>query len=178
MIYRARQVPKSLGFDRRRRCQFCPAVPVAVRLLNCMWLLHAIQFSISKKTSNVLIKQHEIVRKADFLHGRDLGILLKCVTGKLQLIPMYCCLVSYQVCIETYVSSCHQRSINTAVRATLSQMLSDLTLQLRQKQENMVSLLASTNGSMSMAAYLFVSLNAVRCTGLLCLTAFIWHLHN
>uniref|UniRef100_A0A8V0XLZ8 ARFGEF family member 3 n=1 Tax=Gallus gallus TaxID=9031 RepID=A0A8V0XLZ8_CHICK len=42
-----------------------------------------------------------------------------------------------KVCIETYVSSCHQRSINTAVRATLSQMLSDLTLQLRQKQENM-----------------------------------------
>nr|XP_025033827.1 brefeldin A-inhibited guanine nucleotide-exchange protein 3 isoform X3 [Pelodiscus sinensis] len=41
-----------------------------------------------------------------------------------------------EVCIETYVSSCHQRSINTAVRATLSQMLSDLTLQLRQKQEN------------------------------------------
>ncbi|NXF19807.1 BIG3 protein, partial [Rhodinocichla rosea] len=52
-----------------------------------------------------------------------------------------------EVCIETYVSSCHQRSINTAVRATLSQMLSDLTLQLRQKQENMVSLLASTNGT-------------------------------
>ncbi|NXY03962.1 BIG3 protein, partial [Pteruthius melanotis] len=43
-----------------------------------------------------------------------------------------------EVCIETYVSSCHQRSINTAVRATLSQMLSDLTLQLRQKQENMI----------------------------------------
>uniref|UniRef100_A0A8D0HA53 ARFGEF family member 3 n=1 Tax=Sphenodon punctatus TaxID=8508 RepID=A0A8D0HA53_SPHPU len=43
-----------------------------------------------------------------------------------------------EVCIETYVSSCHQRSINTAVRATLSQMLSDLTLQLRQKQENTV----------------------------------------
>ncbi|MEE6476240.1 hypothetical protein FKM82_011016 [Ascaphus truei] len=41
-----------------------------------------------------------------------------------------------EVCIETYVSSCHQRSINTAVRATLSQMLSDLTLQLRQKQES------------------------------------------
>uniref|UniRef100_A0A8C4JTU0 ARFGEF family member 3 n=1 Tax=Dromaius novaehollandiae TaxID=8790 RepID=A0A8C4JTU0_DRONO len=41
-----------------------------------------------------------------------------------------------EVCIETYMSSCHQRSINTAVRATLSQMLSDLTLQLRQKQEN------------------------------------------
>ncbi|CAI5770182.1 A-inhibited guanine nucleotide-exchange 3 isoform X2 [Podarcis lilfordi] len=41
-----------------------------------------------------------------------------------------------EVCIETYVSSYHQRSINTAVRATLSQMLSDLTLQLRQKQEN------------------------------------------
>ncbi|NXA23345.1 BIG3 protein, partial [Ibidorhyncha struthersii] len=44
-----------------------------------------------------------------------------------------------EVCIETYVSSCHQRSINTAVRATLSQMLSDLTLQLRQKQENMTT---------------------------------------
>ncbi|KAM8946897.1 brefeldin A-inhibited guanine nucleotide-exchange protein 3 isoform 3-T3 [Pelodytes ibericus] len=41
-----------------------------------------------------------------------------------------------EICIETYVSSCHQRSINTAVRATLSQMLSDLTLQLRQKQES------------------------------------------
>ncbi|XP_013879705.1 brefeldin A-inhibited guanine nucleotide-exchange protein 3 isoform X3 [Austrofundulus limnaeus] len=40
-----------------------------------------------------------------------------------------------QVCIETYVSSCHQRSINTAVRATLSQILGDLTLQLRQRQE-------------------------------------------
>ncbi|XP_064411267.1 brefeldin A-inhibited guanine nucleotide-exchange protein 3 [Latimeria chalumnae] len=40
-----------------------------------------------------------------------------------------------EVCIETYVSSSHQRSINTAVRATLSQMLSDLTVQLRQKQE-------------------------------------------
>ncbi|XP_062980680.1 brefeldin A-inhibited guanine nucleotide-exchange protein 3 [Elgaria multicarinata webbii] len=44
-----------------------------------------------------------------------------------------------EVCIETYVSSYHQRSINTAVRATLSQMLSDLTLQLRQKQENMIT---------------------------------------
>ncbi|XP_044530548.1 brefeldin A-inhibited guanine nucleotide-exchange protein 3 [Gracilinanus agilis] len=43
-----------------------------------------------------------------------------------------------EVCIETYVSSCHQRSINTAVRATLSQMLSDLTLQLRQRQENTI----------------------------------------
>uniref|UniRef100_A0A8C5QKI5 ARFGEF family member 3 n=1 Tax=Leptobrachium leishanense TaxID=445787 RepID=A0A8C5QKI5_9ANUR len=41
-----------------------------------------------------------------------------------------------EICIETYISSCHQRSINTAVRATLSQMLSDLTLQLRQKQES------------------------------------------
>lgn len=48
----------------------------------------------------------------------------------------------YQVCIETYICSCHQRSINTAVRATLSQMLSDLTLQLRQRQENTVSSLA------------------------------------
>ena len=46
----------------------------------------------------------------------------------------------HQVCIETYICSCHQRSINTAVRATLSQMLSDLTLQLRQRQENTVSL--------------------------------------
>ncbi|XP_029107058.1 brefeldin A-inhibited guanine nucleotide-exchange protein 3 isoform X4 [Scleropages formosus] len=41
-----------------------------------------------------------------------------------------------EVCIETYVSSCHQRSINTAVRATLSQMLGDLTLQLRHRQES------------------------------------------
>uniref|UniRef100_A0A8C6X1Z0 ARFGEF family member 3 n=2 Tax=Elapinae TaxID=42168 RepID=A0A8C6X1Z0_NAJNA len=44
-----------------------------------------------------------------------------------------------EVCIETYISSYHQRSINTAVRATLSQMLSDLILQLRQKQENTVN---------------------------------------
>ncbi|KAM4865769.1 brefeldin A-inhibited guanine nucleotide-exchange protein 3 isoform 2-T2 [Thomomys bottae] len=43
-----------------------------------------------------------------------------------------------EVCIETYTCSCHQRSINTAVRATLSQMLSDLTLQLRQRQENTI----------------------------------------
>ncbi|KAJ8372554.1 hypothetical protein AAFF_G00281590 [Aldrovandia affinis] len=41
-----------------------------------------------------------------------------------------------EVCIETYVCSCHQRSINTAVRATLSQMLGDLTLQLRHRQES------------------------------------------
>ncbi|XP_022604361.1 brefeldin A-inhibited guanine nucleotide-exchange protein 3 [Seriola dumerili] len=40
-----------------------------------------------------------------------------------------------EVCIETYVSSCHLRSINTAVRATLSQILGDLTLQLRHRQE-------------------------------------------
>ncbi|XP_036403088.1 brefeldin A-inhibited guanine nucleotide-exchange protein 3 [Megalops cyprinoides] len=40
-----------------------------------------------------------------------------------------------EVCIETYVCSCHQRSINTAVRATLSQMLGDLSLQLRHRQE-------------------------------------------
>ncbi|XP_056292080.1 brefeldin A-inhibited guanine nucleotide-exchange protein 3 [Pseudoliparis swirei] len=40
-----------------------------------------------------------------------------------------------EVCIQTYVSSCHQRSINTAVRATLSQILGDLTLQLRHRQE-------------------------------------------
>ncbi|XP_067092616.1 brefeldin A-inhibited guanine nucleotide-exchange protein 3 [Osmerus mordax] len=39
------------------------------------------------------------------------------------------------VCIETYMSSCHQRSINTAVRATLGQILGDLTLQLRHRQE-------------------------------------------
>ncbi|XP_046531916.1 brefeldin A-inhibited guanine nucleotide-exchange protein 3 isoform X4 [Equus quagga] len=44
----------------------------------------------------------------------------------------------HKVCIETYVCSCHQRSINTAVRATLSQMLSDLTLQLRQRQESTI----------------------------------------
>nr|XP_004651224.2 brefeldin A-inhibited guanine nucleotide-exchange protein 3 [Jaculus jaculus] len=43
-----------------------------------------------------------------------------------------------EVCIETYTRTCHQRSINTAVRATLSQMLSDLTLQLRQRQENTI----------------------------------------
>ncbi|XP_077207665.1 brefeldin A-inhibited guanine nucleotide-exchange protein 3 isoform X2 [Paroedura picta] len=43
-----------------------------------------------------------------------------------------------EVCIETYVSSYQQRSINTAVRATLSQMLSDLTLQLRQKQDETI----------------------------------------
>lgn len=42
-------------------------------------------------------------------------------------------------------------------------MLSDLTLQLRQKQENMVSLLASTNGSMSMAAYICFSECRVLC---------------
>ncbi|KAM3605772.1 uncharacterized protein V6R79_004414 [Siganus canaliculatus] len=40
-----------------------------------------------------------------------------------------------EVCIETYVASCHLRSINTAVRATLSQILGDLTLQLRHRQE-------------------------------------------
>jgi hypothetical protein len=54
-------------------------------------------------------------------------------------------LFPYQVCIETYTCSCHQRSINTAVRATLSQMLSDLTLQLRQRQENTVSLCHATS---------------------------------
>lgn len=41
-----------------------------------------------------------------------------------------------EVCIETYISSCHHRSINTAVRATLSQILGDLALQLRHRQEN------------------------------------------
>ncbi|XP_017289156.1 brefeldin A-inhibited guanine nucleotide-exchange protein 3 isoform X2 [Kryptolebias marmoratus] len=40
-----------------------------------------------------------------------------------------------QVCIETFMSSCHQRSINTAVRATLSQILGDLALQLQHRQE-------------------------------------------
>ncbi|KAG7217954.1 hypothetical protein INR49_020756 [Caranx melampygus] len=40
-----------------------------------------------------------------------------------------------EVCIQTYVTSCHLRSINTAVRATLSQILGDLTLQLRHRQE-------------------------------------------
>ncbi|XP_077350790.1 brefeldin A-inhibited guanine nucleotide-exchange protein 3 isoform X2 [Festucalex cinctus] len=40
-----------------------------------------------------------------------------------------------QVCMETYACNCHQRSINTAVRATLSQILGDLTLQLRHRQE-------------------------------------------
>ncbi|XP_052006709.1 brefeldin A-inhibited guanine nucleotide-exchange protein 3-like [Xyrauchen texanus] len=41
-----------------------------------------------------------------------------------------------EVCIETYISSWHQRSINTAVRATLSQILGDLALQLRHRQDN------------------------------------------
>ncbi|XP_026882265.2 brefeldin A-inhibited guanine nucleotide-exchange protein 3 isoform X2 [Electrophorus electricus] len=41
-----------------------------------------------------------------------------------------------EVCIDTYISSCHQRSINTAVRATLSQILGDLTLQLHHRHEN------------------------------------------
>ncbi|XP_047668184.1 brefeldin A-inhibited guanine nucleotide-exchange protein 3 isoform X1 [Tachysurus fulvidraco] len=41
-----------------------------------------------------------------------------------------------EVCIQTYISSCHQRSINTAVRATLSQILGDFTLQLQQRQDN------------------------------------------
>ncbi|XP_061546714.1 brefeldin A-inhibited guanine nucleotide-exchange protein 3 isoform X3 [Phycodurus eques] len=40
-----------------------------------------------------------------------------------------------QVCMETYARSCHQRSINTAVRATLSQILGDLTLRLRHRHE-------------------------------------------
>ncbi|KAJ8360252.1 hypothetical protein SKAU_G00167770 [Synaphobranchus kaupii] len=52
-----------------------------------------------------------------------------------------------KLCIETYVSSCHQRSINTAVRATLSQMLGDLTLQLRNRQEN--AALDAEDGSMA-----------------------------
>ncbi|XP_030626425.1 brefeldin A-inhibited guanine nucleotide-exchange protein 3 [Chanos chanos] len=44
-----------------------------------------------------------------------------------------------ELCIQTYVSSCHQRSTNTAVRATLSQILGDLTLQLHHRQENPVN---------------------------------------
>ncbi|XP_061693483.1 brefeldin A-inhibited guanine nucleotide-exchange protein 3 isoform X3 [Syngnathoides biaculeatus] len=40
-----------------------------------------------------------------------------------------------QVCMETYARNCRQRSINTAVRATLSQILGDLTLRLRHRQE-------------------------------------------
>uniref|UniRef100_A0A671L2W5 Brefeldin A-inhibited guanine nucleotide-exchange protein 3-like n=1 Tax=Sinocyclocheilus anshuiensis TaxID=1608454 RepID=A0A671L2W5_9TELE len=50
-----------------------------------------------------------------------------------------------EVCIETYISSCHHRSINTAVRATLSQILGDLTLQLRHRQENTVNLSPTTD---------------------------------
>ncbi|XP_072533637.1 brefeldin A-inhibited guanine nucleotide-exchange protein 3 isoform X3 [Salminus brasiliensis] len=42
-----------------------------------------------------------------------------------------------ELCIETYISSCHQRSINTAVRATLSQILGDLPLQLHHRQEGL-----------------------------------------
>ncbi|XP_049337253.1 brefeldin A-inhibited guanine nucleotide-exchange protein 3 isoform X2 [Astyanax mexicanus] len=42
-----------------------------------------------------------------------------------------------ELCIETYISSCHQRSINTAVRATLSQILGDLTLQLHHRQDGL-----------------------------------------
>ncbi|XP_051506824.1 brefeldin A-inhibited guanine nucleotide-exchange protein 3 isoform X2 [Myxocyprinus asiaticus] len=41
-----------------------------------------------------------------------------------------------EVCIETYISSCHRRSINTAIRATLGQILGDLALQLRHRQDN------------------------------------------
>ncbi|KAL0983828.1 hypothetical protein UPYG_G00133300 [Umbra pygmaea] len=40
-----------------------------------------------------------------------------------------------ELCIETYTSSCQQRSINTAVRATLGQILGDLALQLRHRHE-------------------------------------------
>uniref|UniRef100_A0A3B3RAL1 ARFGEF family member 3 n=1 Tax=Paramormyrops kingsleyae TaxID=1676925 RepID=A0A3B3RAL1_9TELE len=53
-----------------------------------------------------------------------------------------------EVCIETYMSSFHQRSINTAIRATLSQMLGDLTLQLRHRQENTVSDASPTTESL------------------------------
>ncbi len=66
-----------------------------------------------------------------------------CLAKQRQLVLVYfsiCCIsVCFQVCIETYISSYHQRSINTAVRATLSQILGDLTLQLRHRQENTVS---------------------------------------
>uniref|UniRef100_A0A7N8WZ92 ARFGEF family member 3 n=1 Tax=Mastacembelus armatus TaxID=205130 RepID=A0A7N8WZ92_9TELE len=54
-----------------------------------------------------------------------------------------------EVCIDTYVSSCHQRSINTAVRATLSQILGDLTLQLRHRQEVTHSYKAHTHAHIS-----------------------------
>ncbi|XP_057703526.1 brefeldin A-inhibited guanine nucleotide-exchange protein 3 isoform X1 [Corythoichthys intestinalis] len=40
-----------------------------------------------------------------------------------------------QVCTETYARGGHRRSVDTAVRATLSQILGDLTLQLRHRQE-------------------------------------------
>ncbi|XP_078471542.1 LOW QUALITY PROTEIN: brefeldin A-inhibited guanine nucleotide-exchange protein 3 [Lampetra planeri] len=42
-----------------------------------------------------------------------------------------------EVCVDTYVANSHLRSTNTAVRATLSQMLGDLSQSLRQKQEEM-----------------------------------------
>ncbi|KAI5611558.1 brefeldin A-inhibited guanine nucleotide-exchange protein 3 isoform X1, partial [Silurus asotus] len=44
-----------------------------------------------------------------------------------------------EVCIQTYISSCHHRSINTAVRATLSQILGDLTLQLHHRHDSSVA---------------------------------------
>ncbi|XP_062851519.1 brefeldin A-inhibited guanine nucleotide-exchange protein 3-like [Trichomycterus rosablanca] len=40
-----------------------------------------------------------------------------------------------ELCIQIYTPSCHQRSINTAVRATLSQILGDLTLQLHHRKD-------------------------------------------
>ncbi|XP_077586255.1 brefeldin A-inhibited guanine nucleotide-exchange protein 3 [Stigmatopora nigra] len=40
-----------------------------------------------------------------------------------------------QVCAEMYARGCHRRSVDTAVRATLGQILGDLTLQLRRRQE-------------------------------------------
>lgn len=60
--------------------------------------------SVLLKTFYVLIKQYRVVREADYLYVRDLGILLKCVTGKLQFISMCCYLVSssglhWDICI-------------------------------------------------------------------------------
>uniref|UniRef100_A0A3B4ASA9 SEC7 domain-containing protein n=1 Tax=Periophthalmus magnuspinnatus TaxID=409849 RepID=A0A3B4ASA9_9GOBI len=53
-----------------------------------------------------------------------------------------------QVCMETYEASGHQRSINTAVRATLSQILGDLALQLRHRQEKTLMLFGNTGSAL------------------------------
>ena len=81
-------------------------------------------------------------RPVSVIRKQELAISLmpRTVCGKCVSTACALLLSPYQVCIETYTCSCHQRSINTAVRATLSQMLGDLTLQLRQRQENTVSL--------------------------------------